>query len=192
MKTNEPTGTSAIGIGLLAMSLFAGCEANAGNSSGQTNSALQRIGIYDSRVVAFGNFWSEAHQRNISERMKAAKEAKTAGETNRFVELKTGLKAEQEKVHLQVFSSAPVDDVLSGMKDRVQAIQQEAGVSQLVSKWDKKTLAEHKDAEKVDVTDLFLREFKLNERQMKIVADMRKKPPVPLEEVEELMRKGKL
>lgn len=192
MKTNERTGTSAIGIGLLAMSLFAGCEANAGNASSQTNSALQRIGIYDSRVVAFGSFWSEAHQRALNERMRTAQEARAAGDTNRFVELKAAVKAEQEKVHLQVFSTAPVDDVLAGMKDRVQAIQKEAGVSQLVSKWDEKILAEHKNDEKVDVTDLFLRDFKLNERQRKIVVDMRKKPPVPLEQAEELMRKGKL
>ncbi len=152
----------------------------------------ERIGIYDSRVVAFGSFWAEAHQRELSERMKAAKEAKAAGQTNRFAELKSALKAEQDKVHLQVFSTAPVDDVLASMKERVQAIQKEAGVSQLVSKWDEKTLAKHKGAEQVDVTDLFLREFKLNERQMKIVADMRKKPPLPLKEAEELARKGEL
>ena len=192
MKTNEPTRTNAIWIGLLAMSLFAILEARAGDSSGKTNSMPQRIGIYDSRVVAFGSFWSEAHQRALNGRMKAAKEAQAAGDTNRFIELKAAVKAEQKKVHLQVFSSAPVDDVLAGMKDRVQAIQKEAGVSQLVSKWDEKILAEHKNDEKVDVTDLFLRDFKLNERQRKIVVDMRKKPPVPLEEAEELMRKGKL
>lgn len=192
MKTNEPTRTNAIWIGLLAMSLFAIREASAGNASGQTNPVTQRIGIYDSRVVAFGSFWSEAHQRALNERMKAAKEAQAAGDTNRFVELKAAVKAEQEKVHLQVFSSAPVDDVLAGMKDRVQAIQKEAGVSQLISKWNEKTLAEHKGDEKVDVTDLFLRGFKLNERQMKTVEEMRKRPPVPLEEAEELMRRGKL
>ena len=68
----------------------------------------------------------------------------------------------------------------------------EAGVARLVSKWDEKSLAAHKHDEQVDVTDRLLREFKLNEKQLKVVADLRHKKPLSLERAQELMRKGEL
>jgi RimJ/RimL family protein N-acetyltransferase len=55
----------------------------------ETNSTPERIGIYDSRVVAYAEFWSEAHQRKLNDLVKSAKEAKAAGDTNRFNELET-------------------------------------------------------------------------------------------------------
>jgi len=78
------------------------------------------------------------------------------------------------------------------LKDRLPEIQKEAGVSRLVSKWDEPTLKEFKRAEQVDVTDLLLREFKLDEKQQKVVTDLRMKEPLPLKEAEKLMREGKL
>lgn len=182
------TGTTFISVlavvlmSLLAMTLRAT----------DTNAAPERIGIYDSRALAYANFWSEMQQRRIKDLVKTAKEAKAAGQTERFKELDAGLKNEREKNHLQVFSTAPVDELLAGMKERVALVQQEAGVSRLVSKWDEAALKEHKRAEKVEVTDLLLREFTLNEKQRKVVEDLRKQKPLPIKKAEELMRKGDL
>jgi hypothetical protein len=85
-----------------------------------------------------------------------------------------------------------VDDILAEMNDRVEMVQKEAGVSQLVSKWDEKTLKGYKKSQQVEVTDQLLREFKLNEKQLKVVADLRKKEPLPLKKAKELMHEGKL
>jgi len=158
----------------------------------QPNRSPERIGVYDSRVVAYAHFWTEGHMRKIKEMANAAKEAKDNGQTERCKELSANLKKEQEQSHLQVFSTAPVDDVLAEMKDRVASIEKEAGVSRLVSKWDEKALKGYKPAQRVEVTDLLLREFKLNEKQLKVVADMRKQEPLPLKKAQELMREGKL
>jgi len=158
----------------------------------ETSAASERIGVYDSRVIAYAHFWTEANMRKIKEMSNAAKEAKASGQTERYNELSAKLKKEQEKNHLQVFSTAPVDDVLTEMKDRVAAIQKEAGVSRLVSKWDEQALKAYKPDRQVDVTDRLLGEFKLNEKQLKVVADMRKQKPLPLEKARELMRKGEL
>jgi ABC-type Na+ efflux pump permease subunit len=158
----------------------------------ETNAAPQRIGIYDSRAIAYAHFWSEAHQREINELVKAAKEARAAGHTERFKELDAALKKEQEQNHLQVFSTAPVDDVLAEMKDRLAEIQKEAGVARLVSKWDSKTLKEHQRAERLDVTDRLLREFNLSEKQMKVAKEIQTKPPLPLDKARKLTREGKL
>ena len=167
---------------------------SAGTAPGQTKPTTpnDRIGVYDSRVVAYAHFWTEDHMRKIKEMSNAAKKAKASGQTERFKELSANLKKEQDQNHLRVFSTAPVDDVLNEMKDRVAAIQKEAGVSRLASKWDEKALKTYKPDQQIDVTDRLLREFKLNEKQLKIVADMRKQKPLPLEKAQELMRKGEL
>lgn len=150
------------------------------------------IGIYDSRVIAYAHFWSEAHQRELNDRTKAAREARASGQSERFKELDAALRKEQETNHLQVFSTAPVEDVLAAIKDRLPAIQKEARVSKLVSKWDEAALKEHKRARQVDVTDLLLREFKLDEKKMKMARDLTKQKPLPLDRARELARKGKL
>jgi hypothetical protein len=178
------TGLACAGFGLGTV--------RAADETNKTNAVSERIGVYDSRVIAYAGFWTEAHQRWINETVRNAKEAKAAGQAERFNELNAALKKEQEQGHLQVFSAAPVDNVLAEMKDRLPEIRKEAGVSRLVSKWDEKTLNECKRAEQVDVTDLLLREFKLNDKQRKMVEDMRTKMPLPLKEAEKLLREGKL
>jgi hypothetical protein len=183
--------TSWIAAGLACAGLGLGAV-RAADETNKSNAVAERIGIYDSRVIAYADFWTEAHQRKINDLVKAAKEAKAAGQAERLNELDAALKKEQEQGHLQVFSTAPVDGILAGMKERVDAVQKEAGVSRLVSKWDDQTLKELKRAEKVDVTDALLREFKLDEKQRKVVEDMRTKKPLPLKEAEKLLREGKL
>lgn len=82
--------------------------------------------------------------------------------------------------------------MLAVLKDRLPAIEKQAGVTRLISRWDDRTLQEYKRAQQVEVTDLLLREFKLDEKKMKVAQDIRKKKPLPLGQAQELMRKGKL
>jgi hypothetical protein len=158
----------------------------------ETNVPPERIGIYDSRAIAYAHFWSNRHQRKLEDLSKAAKAARVGGDEERFKELAAALKREQETSHLQVFSTAPVDDVLAGMKDHVTVVQKEAGVGTLVSKWDEPALKKYRGAKQVDVTDLLLRDFKLDGKKMKIVQDIRKQKPLPRDQAQELTRKGKL
>jgi hypothetical protein len=151
-----------------------------------------KVGVYDSRVLAYAQFWTAEHQQKLSALVKSAKEARDAGQTERFKELEAQIKAEQDRNHLQVFSTAPVDNVLAEIKDRVEAVKQEAGVALLVSKWDEAALKAHSRDQQVDVTDLLLRGFKLTEKQTKVVEDLRKQKPLPLEKAKELLRKGEL
>jgi hypothetical protein len=143
-----------------------------------TNAAPERIGIYDSRVVAYAHFSSEASQRKLKATIEAAREAKAAGQVDRFSELDAALNKAQEHIHLQVFSTAPVDDVLAEINDRLPAIQKEAGVSKLISMWDESVLKQYPKAEEVDVTDALAREFKPGESQWKVIADIKRNKPV--------------
>ena len=167
---------------------------NGGNvlRAAETSAPPERIGIYDSRVIAYAHFWSAGHQRELNERVKAARAAKATGQKERFDELEAAIQNAQKTNHLQVFSTAPVDDVLDAMKDRLPAIQKQAGVAKLVSKWDEAALKKYPRANQVEVTELLLGEFKLDERKMKVAQDIRKKTPLPLDQAHELMRKGKL
>jgi hypothetical protein len=178
----------------LVVTVSASLSLDAGHrlEAAEASTPPERIGIYDSRAVAYAHFWSDAHQRELNDLSKAAQAARAGGHEERFKELDAALKKGQERIHLQVFSTAPVDDVLAGMKDRLAAVEQEAGVATLVSKWDGPELKKHKGARQVDVTDLLLREFKLDEKKMKVVQDVRKQKPLPLDRAQKLVREGKL
>lgn len=160
----------------------------AADTASQTN----RIGVYDSRVIAYAHFWSEGYQQKIKDLAKSAKEAKAAGDMVRFRDMEAELKNEQDQNHLRVFSTAPVDSILALMQNRVGEVQRTTRVGRLVSKWDTPTLTQFTQAEQIEVTDALLRDFRLNEKQMKVIADIRKQKPLPLEKAHELLRKGKL
>jgi hypothetical protein len=162
------------------------------DEAGKPSAEPVRIGVYDSRALAYAHFWSPECERQRQELSKTARDAKTAGQQDRFKELDARLKKLQDQIHLQVFSTAPVDDVLAGMKPQLTAVQQKTGVSRFVSKWDQSTLDQFKKGTRIDVTDQLLGGFKLNEKQKKVVEDLHKKKPLPLDEAKALLREGKL
>jgi hypothetical protein len=157
-----------------------------------TNAAPVRVGVYDSRAVAYAHFWSESYQSKLKEQMAAARAAQQAGDTARFKELDATLRQMQDQLHRQVFSTAPADEVLAALKGQIPEIEKQAGVTVLVSKWDEAALKKHPHAEQVDVTGQLVREFKLTEQQLKVIADLQKQKPLPLEKCEELIRKDKI
>lgn len=158
----------------------------------ETNGASERVGIYDSRIVAYANFMTEAHQKHLNELIQTARSAKSAGETNRYHELAAQLNRIQETNHFQVFSTAPVDDALAELQDRVAAVKSETGVTKLISKWDDKALAPYPPANRVEVTDALIRDIKLTDQQKKVIESIRKQKPIALEKAMELQRKGQL
>ncbi|MFZ0828105.1 MAG: hypothetical protein WAO02_11840 [Verrucomicrobiia bacterium] len=168
-----------------------GMAAMAGDPS-FTNLAPVRIGLYDSRAVAYAHFWSESYQLKLKEQMAAARAAKQAGDTARFKALGASLRQTQDQLHRQVFSTASADDALDALKGQVPEIESQAGVTALVSKWDVQALAQYKPAETVDVTGQLVREFKPAEKQLKVIADLQKHKPLSLEKCDELIRQGKI
>ena len=157
-----------------------------------TSAAPVCIGIYDSRAVAYAHFWSESYQGKLKEQMAAARAAEQAGDTVRFQELDAALRQMQDQLHRQVFSTAPADEALAALKGQIPEIEKQAGVTVLVSKWDEAALKKHPHAEQVDVTGQLVREFKPTEKQLKVIADLQKQKPLPLEKCDELIRKGQI
>ena len=153
----------------------------AAESPGKNN--VQRIGIYDSRAVAVAFAGSDAHKKSMAPLAEEHKKAKAAGDAKRVKELEAQGKAGQEKMHAQGFSTAPVDDILEYIKDQLPAIRKEAGVTELVSKWDEKALARHKSAEQVDVTEKLVDAFKPSAKQRKTAMEIQKQKPIPISQL---------
>lgn len=142
--------------------------------------ATERVGTYDSRLVAFAAFWDDTNQARLNALIQEARTAREKGDRDRFKSLDRQLSARQHDLHMQVFSTAPIDEVLAGLKDRLPALQREAGVSRLVSQWDEAALAGVPAAERVDVTDLLVKEFHLPVARQKHLERLKSAKPLSL------------
>ena len=156
------------------------------NSSG----AKVRVGVYDSRAIAVAFGDSEAWQASTGKQLAAMRAeynaAKAAGNQKRVAELEAQGKAQQTLVHKQGFSTAPADDILKNIQDKLPEIAKAAGVSAIVSKWDKDALAKYQSAELVDITMPLVNAFHPTERQLKFAIDIQKQAPISLEEAEKM------
>jgi hypothetical protein len=168
------------------------CAADLQAAETNTNTTATRIGIYDSRAVAFAWFWSGEHQTQLNELMQSARAAKAAGDTNRFEKFAATLREQQDQIHREGFSTAPPTEALADLKERLPKMQQAAGVSGFVSKWDEVSLKQFKGAEQIDVTDSLVREFKPTEKSLKTISELEKSKPLPLEECNKLILKGEI
>ena len=144
-----------------------------------------RIGVYDSRVVAYAHFVTNAVQNKLKSRMAEAKAAEQSGDKEKFDKMKKDFRLGQRQVHRQVFSTAPIDDILQEIKDQLPEIKKQAGISVLISKWNKKELKQYPSAEKIDMTNLLVQVFKPTEKHLKMIESIKKAKPVSLEQAEQ-------
>jgi hypothetical protein len=165
---------------------FAGASLVRAGATDENNASTQRIGIYDSRVVAYAHFWTPEQQQQLKEKADVAKAAKSAGNQAQFNKLSKEMSDLQEKLHREVFSTAPAEEAMAALKPRLAEIQKQASVSVLVSKWDKQALGSYKTARQVDVTDLLVRDFKLDPKQLKTIEEIKKQKPVPLDRIDKM------
>ena len=114
--------------------------------------------------------------------MAAHKKAKAAGDEEKAKKLEVQGQAGQKRVHRQGFGTAPVDDILQRIKDKLPAIAKKSSVDVIVSKWAVTYSAPN--AQFVDVTDQIIEPFKPSEKTKRAIRELLDKPPVPLEEIE--------
>ena len=148
--------------------------------------AKARVGIYDSRAVAVAFAGSAAFNKWLSELKAEHAKAKASGDQQRVAELQAEGAARQRLLHLQGFSTAPVTNILEQIKDKLPALEQKAGVSVLVSKWDQEGLARYKDGALVDVTMALVDALNPSERQRQSAIDIQKHKPISLKEAAQI------
>lgn len=152
----------------------------------------ERVGVYDSRAVAFAHFWSEPVRLERDALIGRARAAKSGGDEAGLRELSGQIKAAQDRSHLQVFSTAPATEAMTALQAKLPAIQREAGVTRIVSKWDEAALAGVPESSRVDVTDRLVQEFKPDEKRRKTIEQMKAAKPLPLDEAKRRLSAGKL
>ena len=144
------------------------------------------VGTYDSRAVAVAYIRSAAAaeylraQQTDVERLR--ERARTAGDRELLEDLDALGPAMQARLHRQGFGTAPVDDILARIEDRLPAIAKEAGVDLIVSRW---ALTYRDPAAKlVDVTERLAAEFSPDAETWKVLRQLVATEPVAGEHVE--------
>jgi hypothetical protein len=171
---------------MVLMGCVASMLAGSTQASGEPTAAKVRVGTYDSRSVAIAFVGSESFSKWMGDLKAENDKAKAARDLKRVSEIEAKGSARQKLMHRQGFSTAPVDNILGQIKDRLPAIKEKAGVIDLLSKWDKAGLAKYKDAELVDVTMALVDAFNPNDRQRKSAIEIQKNDPIPLEQAERI------
>ncbi len=139
-----------------------------------------RVGTFDSRALAIAYGRSEPFLRYIEGLEAEYEKAKAAGDEKRVKELEAEGPAQQELLHKQGFSTWPVDNILEKIKGEIPEIAKQADVDVIVSKWD--IVYQGSGIEFIDVTDLMVKQFDPSEETLKILEELQKQDPVPLEE----------
>lgn len=158
----------------------------ADTSATQEDTSRVRIGVYDSRSVAVAYCGSELHNKQMKPLYEEAKKARAAGNKARVAELEAQGKAQQKLMHMQGFSTAPVESILALVKDNLDGVKAKAGVTALMSKWDEATLAKYPKAERVDVTMALVDLFHPDKRQLNRAVEVQKHQPIPLRDAEKI------
>lgn len=145
-----------------------------------------RIGVYDSRAIAVA--WARTKSFNdwMGSLQADYQKAKEAGDQKKVSDLEAEAQERQQRLHLQAFSTAPVDYILVYIDASLPEIKQNAGVTMLVSKWDNETLANYPSAELVDVTLALVDAFHPSEAQRQSAIQIQESEPIPLEEAEQI------
>ena len=140
----------------------------------------ERVGVYDSRAVAYAHFWSADEQRRRDTVIAEGRAAKAAGKTAVFEEKSRLMSDYQKRMHEEVFSDAPATEAMAALAGRMPALLGELGVTRLVSQWDTKSLQTVPASSRVDVTEKLIRAFITpDEKQRKVLDSMKTTKPVP-------------
>ncbi len=138
-----------------------------------------RIGIYDSRSVATAYCGTSRHEAQIQRLDEALKAAQRSGDTARIRQADNAIWDARKRLHRQGLGTHPVDDILAQIPEELSRLKKEFRVVVLASKWDDQTLAQHQQAEKVDVTKKLIEVLKAKERQRRNAIEIQKQKPVP-------------
>ena len=169
-------------LAALAGSLATGAATLADEPTEKTEEAKLRVGTFDSRAVAAAFLRSEMFNRQLQQRMQEHQKAKAAGDEEKVKKLEAEGKSGQQQAHRQGFGTAPVDDILQHIRDKLPGIAKRANVDVIVSKWAITYSAP--DAHFVDITEPIIEPFQPNEQTKRVIRQLLAKPPVPLEEID--------
>ncbi len=171
-----------LALGLVALTLAAASYASTARSPALAATATVRIGTYDSRAIGLAYGRSASVRQELDALHTQHKEALAAGDAARVKELEKKGISRQIRMHLQVFSNAPVGDAIDTIRDQLPVVAQRMNVVAITAALD------HRDptVEAVDVTDELVRLFDPTAETLRLIADGRTKKPMPIEEIAQM------
>jgi hypothetical protein len=136
-----------------------------------------RVGTYDSRAIAVA-YARSAHLKAVhADLLRRRADAEEAGDEALKREIDAMGGSLQLRLRLQGFSTAPVDDLLDAVRDRLPEVARAAGVAAIMRSVDFHDAA----VEIVDVTDALVALFEPDAAVLSTVAELRSQPPLALE-----------
>jgi hypothetical protein len=175
------SGYVAAGVGLVMglVLLVSGAAPVPTAVSAGDGTAAARIGTYESRAIAIA-YARSAHLAAVhTDLLQRRSEAEERGDEALVREIEARGGALQLRLHLQGFSTAPVDDLLDAVRDRLPEVAREAGVAAIMRSVD----FHEPSVEIVDVTGALVRLFDPDAGVLSLVAEVRSNPPLALEAV---------
>jgi hypothetical protein len=151
----------------------------------QTAKAAQpakvRIGVFDSRAVAFAYYRSDEFQKVMKDLNAEHAKAKAAHDEKRAKALEKEGEWSQVRTHQRVFSTGPVSDLLAKVKGQLAVIAKQERVSVIVSKWE----VQFGDpaAELVDVTLPVAKLLNPSADVLRFVEETKEQAPVPFDQL---------
>jgi hypothetical protein len=142
-----------------------------------------RVGTYDSRALAIAYYSSKPFKRQIKEMRTEYENAKGAGDEKRLRELEIDGSTQQELMHKQGFSIWQVDNILQKIKGEIPEVATQADVDIIISRW--AAVYQRTGVEFIDVTRLMVMLFDPDEQTLKMIEDIQKQTPIPLEELKD-------
>ncbi len=167
------------GFGLLMLQSIAAAQSSDEKGPDQG----MRVGTFDSRALALAYYRSKEFNTQMAAMHAEHEKAKAAGDDKRVKELEAEGPAQQDLAHKQGFGSWPVDNILEKIKGTIPEIAAQANVQVIVSKWD--IVYQQADVKFIDVTDLMVKPFDPDEATLKLIQDIQKQKPVPLDQLKD-------
>lgn len=140
-----------------------------------------RIGTFDSRCVAIAYGRSASFIEYMHGLRAELKQAKEAGNDVRAKEIEQLGPTSQVLMHQQGFSTGTVGNIIEKIREKLPLIAEKVNVRLVVSQWE----VAHHDAsvELVDVTNELVALFAPDAQTLKIIEEIRKSKPVPIEQI---------
>ena len=143
----------------------------------RADETVVRVGTFDSRGVALAYGRSarpDCMLAKVAELRKEHEQASKQGNEDRVKELEAEGPALQEQIHKQVFSGAPIDDILALIEDDLPTVAAAAKVELIVSG----ILYSGPAVEPVDITLEMCAPFEPDGKTLKMIKEIMATPPV--------------
>lgn len=141
-----------------------------------------RIGTFDSRCIAIAYYRSDDFKKKMEKLHSQHQKLISEDNQEQAKKMEAEGIALQALVHKQSFGIWPIDPILKKIKPQLADIAVDAEVDLIVSKW--AIAYQRPNMEFTNITDRMVKSFNPTAATLKIIQDIQKQTPVPIETLE--------